>query len=214
MSEQQELQAKTAIVHAMRPQERLASFYRSRKSKSMYLILANDAGDYLPIRISNHRAFSGFLSVPTFELFPATRLETDIRAYLATADWIPFTYQDFFVLSLVKYGHHRGSMIQIDDSYLTFSEETQAIAFYQVVRSHKQIVMNGLSVKMNQVLGKLYATDLIGSFTKDGLLLVYLTEGGRRLLDLSANKHMDQFIQDYATLNWRVLDVPSNTSED
>lgn len=60
MSEQQELQAKTAIVHAMRPQERLASFYRSRKSKSMYLILANDAGDYLPIRISNHRAFSGF----------------------------------------------------------------------------------------------------------------------------------------------------------
>ena len=105
-------------------------------------------------------------------------------------------------------------MIQIDDSYLTFSEETQAIAFYQVVRSHKQIVMNGLSVKMNQVLGKLYATDLIGSFKKYGLLLVYLTEGGCRLLDLSANKYMDQFIQDYATLNWRVLDVPSNTSED
>lgn len=105
-------------------------------------------------------------------------------------------------------------MIQIDDNYLTFSEETQAIVFYQVVRSHKQIVMNGLSAKMNQVLGKLYATDLIGSFTKDGLLLVYLTEGGRRLLDLSANKYMDQFIQDYATLNWRVLDVPSNTSED
>lgn len=70
------------------------------------------------------------------------------------------------MLSLVKYGHHRGSMIQSDDSYLTFNEETQATVFYQVVRSHKQIVMNGLSAKMNQVLGKLYATDLIGSLTK------------------------------------------------
>ncbi|WP_424321221.1 hypothetical protein ACPD8N_03290 [Lacticaseibacillus chiayiensis] len=211
MNEKRELQVKAAIAGALGDENCLISFYCARKSQSIYVILGRHMCQYLAIRISNHRAFSGFQKVPTFFLRSQEQLAAELSEFLKTATWRTFDYQDFFVLSLVKFGHHHGTTFQIDDSYATFSEETQAMIFYQLIRlgRRQRVMMNALPAELNQALAKLYASDLIGSFSNQQSLLVYLSEGGRRLLDLHAGQYMPQFMQDYQQVDWHNLNLPA-----
>ncbi|MSC10495.1 hypothetical protein GKD03_11335, partial [Lactobacillus rhamnosus] len=160
MSEKLELHVKAAIAQALDSGDHMISFYRARKSQSMYVILGHSQNQYLPIRVSNHRSFSGFQKVPTFVLRSQEQLTADLTAFLKTAPWLTFCYRDFFVLSLVKYGHHHRTTFQIDDSYATFSQESQAMIFYQLIQLGKRprVMMNGLSADLNQALGQLYGT--------------------------------------------------------
>ena len=211
MSEKLELHVKAAIAQALDSGDHMISFYRARKSQSMYVILGHSQDQYLPIRVSNHRSFSGFQKVPTFVLRSQEQLTADLTAFLKTAPWLRFCYRDFFVLSLVKYGHHHRTTFQIDDSYATFSQESQAMIFYQLIQLGKRprVMMNGLSADLNQALGQLYGTDLIGSFTSQKSLLMYLTEGGRRLLDIYACQYIEQFMEDYHETDWHNLQLPA-----
>lgn len=211
MNEKRELQVKAAIAGALDAEDCIISFYCARKSQSIYVILGRPMSQYLAIRISNHRAFSGFQKVPTFFLRSQEQLTEELTEFLKTANWLTFDYQDFFVLSLIKYGHHHGTTFQIDDSYATFSEESQAMIFYQLIHlgRRQQVMMNALPEDLNHALAKLYASDLIGSFSNQQSLLVYLSEGGRRLLDLHVGQYIAQFMEDYEQVNWRNLNLPA-----
>ncbi|MBF5067663.1 hypothetical protein G6O45_31150, partial [Salmonella enterica subsp. enterica serovar Istanbul] len=97
MNEKRELQVKAAIAGALDAEDCIISFYCARKSQSIYVILGRPMSQYLAIRISNHRAFSGFQKVPTFFLRSQAQLTEELTEFLKTATWLKFDYQDFFV---------------------------------------------------------------------------------------------------------------------
>ena len=82
MSEKLELHVKAAIAQALDSGDHMISFYRARKSQSMYVILGHSQNQYLPIRVSNHRSFSGFQKVPTFVLRSQERRQISRQLFL------------------------------------------------------------------------------------------------------------------------------------
>lgn len=213
MSSDRELFIKRTIVDNLETGEYIASLSDTRSSESMYAALINDKQQYLTFRISHHSTYSGFLSIPTFVASREDPLEVSLKDYMQKATWINLDYNDFFVLSVIKLSREHGVSFQVDDLYSIFTEETQGMMFYQVRTSHhkrrvKKVLANGLNESTNQVFRKLYSTALISTREEDGILRIYISAAGIRLLDLFAKFYIQKFSEDYKNVDWNNIVLP------
>ncbi len=210
-----EIRMKQAIIGSLANDENLICFSKTRNSESAYVTLLNESKRYITFRLSNHEAYSGFLSVPTFVTSKSNPLGTELRSYLDKASWFNIDYGDYFMMAVIKHSRSHKISFQIDDLYSAFSDEKQGMIFYEVMDYHShrksKIQVNGLDENVNQVMRKLFATTLISSYKKNnGELLVYLSEAGFRLLDIFSKDYIDKFSSDYENINWDNIQIPVN----
>lgn len=208
---ERELMVRQAVAKVLTAQQRLLAVTRTRKSESLYVCVLNEQRQYVTFRVSFHAAKSGFLSVPTFVTGNPEILEQAVRDYLSKATWLTLTYRDYFVLSVITVSHLHHIRFQIDDLYNIFSDEKEAMIFYQVRDSYKKkhIIVNGLEEATNQVFRKLFASGLIASHQRPGdTPTVYVSEMGMRLLDDFALPFVQRFMTDYAQLDWNNITLP------
>lgn len=212
MHEKRELTIRQAIALALRPKEELLSLNKSHKSESVYAIIINEQRQYIGFRLSEHGTYSGFLSIPTFQIAPAPKLALAIQNYLAGNSWTNLSYQDFYVLKIITFGKQHQVTFQIDDLFAVFSEQKQGMIFYQVRQYHhnKRIDANGLNELTNQTFRKLFSIGVIASYTQpDNTLSVYVTEAGRRLIDKFSNQYITQFAKDFSEIDGGNIKAPA-----
>ena len=125
MHEERELMIRQAIELAVHSDEELFSLNKAHKSESLYAVVINDQLQYIAFRLSEHGAYSGFLSIPTFQITSVPKLAQAIQDYLAGNSWTSLSYQDFFVLEVIIYSHKHKVSFQIDDLFSAFSDEKQ-----------------------------------------------------------------------------------------
>lgn len=216
MQEKRELTIRQAISTALHSGETLFCLSRSHSSESYYAVVMNVQQQYIIFRLSEHGTYSGFLSIPTFQVAPGPKLANLIRGYLEGNSWANLSYEDFFALLIIIFGRKKHVNFQIDDLFSIFSESKQGMIFYQV-RSYnhgKRIDDNGLESKTNRIFRKLYALGLISSYTQpDQTLLVYVSEAGKRLVDQFSGQYISQFIDDYQNFDWGFVKVPQPKDE-
>lgn len=210
-----ELKVKQIIINILNDDERLVCLSKTHNSESMYVTLLNESQRYITFRISNHEAYSGFLSVPTFVLSKSNSLGPVIRDYLDKASWFNVDYSSYFMMSVIKHSQSHKISFQIDDLYSAFSDEKQGMVFYEVHNYHshnkKSITANGLDEDVNQIMRKLYSTSLISSYKKgNGELLIFLSESGFRLLDIFSKNYINKFVSDYENIRWNDINLPNN----
>lgn len=214
MNEEKELNIKKSIIDSLGDNEYLLSFNKARKSESIYVTLLNNEDRYLTFRTSHHSSYSGFLSIPTFNTSNLINFKNELNDYLSIASWINFSYNDFFILSVIKNSLKHGVKFQIDDLYSIFSEESQGMIFYQIRKSSKKkrVDVNSFDEETNQAFRKLYSTALISSYKNgDQTLSVYISEPALRLLDIFSKNYLQTFIKDNSNINWNNISLPTQS---
>lgn len=216
MSAKREDYVKETVNNILSPTEEILCISKARNSESMYVTLVNDQRQYLPFRVSNHATYSGFLSVPTFTA--SSDLADLVQDYVDKSSWISLSYEDYFMIKVIARSRKFGTSIQIDDLYSVFTDEKQGMIFYQVKVKHRKVNRNKISQTnvnamdepTNDVLRKLYATNLISSRqTSDGNLVVYVSEAGFNVMHRFDEDYKTRFEEDYLDFNWFDVSLPN-----
>lgn len=213
MSKGREWFVRRAVITVMGPQNHLLTIHRARKSESLYVCLVNQQKEFVTFRVSSHAAKSGFLSIPTFDMTQCQEFKAQLRLYLPKASWTALTYADYFLLSVMACSHLNHVYFQIDDLYGIFTEEKEAMIFYQVrdPYKHKHIVVSGLEETTNRVMRKLFSFGLVASLERnEATPSLYVSEMGMGLLTYYKNTYSERFKRDYRHLDWNNVVVPKD----
>ncbi|MFW4405375.1 hypothetical protein ACN677_07690 [Lactiplantibacillus paraplantarum] len=216
MKDHQEIQIRLVLASILTNDQRIISFHTTRKSESAYVLLGNNQGEFLAIRLSTHKAFSVFMSIPTFDYTDKVQLTEKLSDFLRRASWLQFNYHDYFALSMIVFAKQHGTEFQIDDSYTIFSEASQGMVFYQLLGRPrgKQVVLHAFEEDYNRVLRRLYAQALIASHSTDNTFKLYVTEAGIHLLDWFSTTYIETFANDYLNVNWFDLKLPKQSADE
>ncbi|EOH97903.1 hypothetical protein [Enterococcus pallens] len=218
MKLEDELFIKKAIISQLGEDEQLVALSMSKERKSAYACLVRGENNYLTFRISDHLASTSFYSNRTFNFNRENLvfLQTELADYLTKSSWYTFLYNDFFLLYTLKFAYKYHLAILIDDLYDIFSNEEMGIVFYQEkIYGKKKKDVNIVSPSMTKYLRKLFATGLLSSIHKPNLgRKIFVTELGMRLLDVFSKVYIDQYLVDFANINWNYLEIPNDDNKE
>lgn len=199
------------VKNILNGNERILSFYFSKKTKSAYFIIIKDDNKFITFRISNHST-NAFYSNRTFNIRKkSNQLLEEIRNYMDNSSWYNFKYQDYFGLKVVSEIPSKRMQLYIDNTMGIFDRSLGGLVFYQNIKFRsKNKKVNIVSETFQKELRKLFASGLISSSHREDKyeLLVYITRLGKIILDYMTDKYKKRFKLDEPNINYEYIEVP------
>lgn len=202
-----------ALLHEEFPHYTVVSVMYSSNHSVYITLLDNMTLFYLQFRISTHKAKTGFYSNKTFYYEKDSSLDflfANIAVYLKEGPWAKFTYEDYFVLSLIKDGKYNCSKFFVDNLYGIFTNNAQGLLIYQELSWHKNNkTVNIVSEAIEAVFRKLFATGVISYWVKNKKQVkdeqafpIYISEAGFKLMEVFHEFYAQRYKNMQRQIRW------------